>query len=205
MDVNLKLPETIARRLLSNCINEIPLAKEKVDTAKRAFEDAQKEFDELITTRQTLEASLNGHTQKQSNTITAEDLEEIIGKSEPSTQKNEIGRWNTNFNKQWPILKKGMFILHQQGKRRLTTAEIVDSLIEQYEQEKRGDRSRFVGNMSSVLGMAEKEGKVTRAKNDLGENVWGLPNDFDPSKHFNPYQAVAISGFQFNEGWGPSK
>ena len=183
MDINLRLSKSVASQMLELCNSKLPEAKSKA-------EQAQREYEELLEAKVSLEkslSSLNGSPEGKHLSIEPPRKEEV----EVDTQSDQ----KVEYNPKWSNLKKSIYIIYQDGKP-LTTKEIVDTILEKYEPELKSERAKIVGNISSVLGTAAKEGKLKRALNVLGENIYGLPDDFVFKNQFQP-QAMS-AGFVFN-------
>ena len=73
------------------------------------------------------------------------------------------------YNPKWPIVKKAKFAIELLG-RPASSSEIVDFLIENYEQDKKGERKQFMASISGTLSLKSKEGgPFKRSPNDVGE------------------------------------
>jgi hypothetical protein len=86
-----------------------------------------------------------------------------------------------------------MYVIYV-SKRPLSTSEIVDDLLENYQPEDIAKRPNWIGSISSVLGTSAKKGKLLKGKNVLGDFIYGLPENFSPKKEF---ANEAVSGFNF--------
>lgn len=78
------------------------------------------------------------------------------------------------YNPKWSNQKKAQFIIRVKGKA-LTSAEIVDTIMNEYEHEIEGGRKKLLGSMSSVLsGNCKPGGIFTRKHNDLDDWVYDV-------------------------------
>jgi len=74
------------------------------------------------------------------------------------------------------LLEKILFLLSKY-KKPLSTREIVEYIIDEYEPELKEERTKLVSSISGVISTKVKEGKLTRIENVLGENAFYIPEN----------------------------
>jgi hypothetical protein len=73
------------------------------------------------------------------------------------------------YNPKWSLIKKAKFAITTAG-RALTSKEIVDFIIDNYDTDLKEDRKRFMSSMSGTLSGKSKEGGIFKRKqNDADE------------------------------------
>lgn len=73
------------------------------------------------------------------------------------------------YNPKWSLIKKAKFALNLAG-RPMTSKEIVDFIIDNYDSALKPDRKRFMSSMSGTLSAKSKEGGIfTRSQNDADD------------------------------------
>ena len=98
------------------------------------------------------------------------NLEDLLGQIYPAqTAIKEFTGTNTlnGYNPEWSISNKAEYVL-QKSIEPLTTAEIADTIVNQYE--KTADRKQIVRNLSVVF--ITQKNRFKRTKNAKGQNVY---------------------------------
>jgi hypothetical protein len=82
----------------------------------------------------------------------------------------ELGDFPKTYNPKWANQKKAQFIIRTKG-RALTSGEIVNIIVDEYDPNIEGGKKKLLGSMSSVLSGNCKppDGIFTRTKNDLDD------------------------------------
>jgi len=108
-------------------------------------------------------------------------VESILSTLSPNTANNtnrSIGEYqaiysNGEYDKTWSNFQKALFIMNKMGGE-ATTAKIVDTIISDYEPEKKGDRKQLISTISSTMVQKEKKKKLKLYRNNSGENVYSI-------------------------------
>jgi len=74
----------------------------------------------------------------------------------------------TGYSSKWTMLKKAKFVLSKASKA-MTSKEIVDFIIDNYEPEAINFRKKFMSSMSGTLSAKSKEGLFSREQNEADD------------------------------------
>jgi hypothetical protein len=87
----------------------------------------------------------------------------------------ELGDFPKTYNPKWANQKKAQFIIRTKG-RALTSREIVDIIVDEYDPNIEGGKSKFLASMSSVLSgnCKDPDGIFTRTKNDIDDYIYNV-------------------------------